>query len=372
MVKKVLIFRKRLLPYSETFIADQGSNLKNYEAQFVGLQEDITGIHLLDNLAVNILDRHTDQIKLSKLYFRLGLGVNAHWFKSIQIDHPKLIHAHFLNDGIDAVSIAERLGIPSITTLHGHDITKQEKHTFLKKGSQFLFNKVDKVIAVSNYIADQALQKGCPENKLVQHSIGINLERFQQDKEESDSPSLLFVGRLVEKKGVTFLLKAMHLLSKNHPEMELTIVGDGHLKAVLQQEALDKNLLVNFVGKQNAEQIRQLMSKSWIFVAPSITADNGDAEGLGMVFLEAQALQTPVVSFASGGVIEAVENESTGLLCGEKDVNSLAENIDTLLKSETLRREFGQRGRERIEYYFDVKKQCRILETIYDDVCHQA
>jgi len=106
-------------------------------------------------------------------------------------------------------------------------------------------------------------------------------------------------------------------------------------------------------------------------VAPSITADNGDAEGLGMVFLEAQALQTPVVSFSSGGVVEAVENESTGLLCAEKDVSSLAENIDTLLSNQSLREEFGKCGRERVEKLFDIRKQCKLLEDIYDDVCHQ-
>jgi glycosyltransferase involved in cell wall biosynthesis len=112
-------------------------------------------------------------------------------------------------------------------------------------------------------------------------------------------------------------------------------------------------------------EIRQQLARCWLFVAPSITAASGDMEGLGMVFLEAQALQTPVVSFRSGGLVEAVEEGTTALLSEEKDVAGLTENIAQLLENATLRHNMGAEGRKRVEENFDVRKQCAKLESIY-------
>ena len=88
-----------------------------------------------------------------------------------------------------------------------------------------------------------------------------------------------------------------------------------------------------------------------------------------MVFLEAQALRTPVVSFRSGGVVEAVEDEASGLLCAEKDIDALADNVRILLENSSLRRHMGQQGRARVERDFDVRKQCAKLEQIYNRLC---
>jgi glycosyltransferase involved in cell wall biosynthesis len=124
-------------------------------------------------------------------------------------------------------------------------------------------------------------------------------------------------------------------------------------------------LNVVFAGTASAAEIREQLARSWLFVAPSITAQSGDAEGLGMVFLEAQALQTPVVSFRSGGLVEAVEEGVTALLSEEKDIAGLADNIANLLENSSLRHHMGQAGRERVEQHFDLRKQCAKLESIY-------
>lgn len=301
--------------------------------------------------------------------FRGGLGGGKAWIEAVRDQLPALIHAHFFNDGIDAVKLADRLSIPVVTTVHGHDITKHENAVAQSQGNRHFFDRVDRVIAVSEFIARQALAKGCPEHKLVQHYIGIDLEKFAQQKQETDHPSLLFVGRLVEKKGCTYLLQAMEQLKPRFPELTLTLVGDGELKSSLQQEAASRLLNVDFTGSESADQIRERLAQCWLFVAPSITAADGDAEGLGMVFLEAQALQTPVVSFSSGGVVEAVADQSTGLLCEEKDVAGLADNIASLLENSTLRHNMGVEGRKRVEEHFDIRKQCAKLELIYDGLC---
>ncbi len=363
--RKVIIFRKRLLAFSETFISAQGKNLPHIQAVFCGYESDPSGFHLLDNQPVELLEARSANMSTSKFMLRSGLIQNHPWLAAMATFDPLLIHAHFLGDGIDAMRLSNRLDLPLVTTLHGHDITKQKMSARQRSKMHQLFDCCACIIAVSDFIAEKTLERGCPENKLVKHSIGIDLPAFTDKKEESEYPSLLFVGRLVEKKGCTFLLKALRRLQTKFPQMTLTIVGDGNLRQALQQEAEDYHLQVEFVGIESPDQIRRRLASSWLFVAPSITADNGDAEGLGMVFLEAQALQTPVVSFQSGGVVEAVENGESGLLCIEKDINQLAENIEYLLENSEIRQQMGRNGRHRVETLFDLKKQCATLEQLY-------
>lgn len=361
----VAIFRKRLLSYSETFIADQGNMLPGYRALFCGFNTDRSGIHLLEANAPLLLEDYAFLPGLAKFMLRRGFGGGRTWLQAIGSQAPNLLHAHFFNDGLDAVRIGGRLGLPVVTTLHGHDITKHENAPASSRVNREFFARVDRVIAVSNFIAIQALARGCPESKLVQHYIGIDLDRFTRQKNESDEPSLLFVGRLVEKKGCTYLLQAMELLQSRFPGLQLTIIGEGELRLELQREARSRGLNVDFLGAASADVIREHMARSWIFVAPSITAENGDTEGLGMVFLEAQALQTPVVSFRSGGLVEAVDEGRTALLCAEKDIVALAANIGDLLDNRALRHNMGIEGRKRVEQGFDIRKQCARLETIY-------
>lgn len=368
MTSTVAIFRKRLLSYSETFIADQGQLLPHYRSIFCGYQKDHSGFDLLAGSKIILLSDHCRILSLSKFLFRKGASAGEGWINAIARESPAIVHAHFFSDGLDAVKLATRLNLPLVTTVHGHDITKHENAATHDPANRRFFDRVDRVIAVSEFIAGQALARGCPEHKLVRHYIGIDLEKFTRPKAESEQPSLLFVGRLVEKKGCTYLLQAMERLNSRFPDLSLTIIGEGELKASLQQEVIERGLNVTFAGSATSTEIREQLARCWLFVAPSITAASGDSEGLGMVFLEAQALRTPVVSFRSGGLVEAVEDGVSALLSEEKDVAGLASAIATLLEDSSLRREMGAAGRKRVEDHFDVRKQCAELESIYDDL----
>jgi len=369
LTSTVAIFRKRLLSYSETFIADQGRGLPTWRGIFCGYQRDTSGQRLLADARQILLYDHSKPGALSKFLLRHEIGGGKGWLDAIAQESPALIHAHFFNDGVDAVKIGQRLDLPVITTLHGHDITKHENAQADSSTNRRFFQRVERVIAVSDFIARQALARGCPESKLLQHYIGIDLDSFCQPRQESDHPSLLFVGRLVEKKGCTYLLQAMARLKASYPELTLTIIGGGDLEAVLRREAAERQLAVNFAGTASATEIRSQLARCWAFVAPSVTAQNGDAEGLGMVFLEAQAMQAPVVSFRSGGLVEAVEEGVSALLSEEKDVAGLADNIATLLECQSLRQSMGEAGRARVEQHFDLRKQCSKLEAIYAKLC---
>lgn len=363
--RSVCIFRKRLLAYSETFIADQARFLPTYEALFSGFSKDRSGIELLGDSEKLLLEDFSGWPQLAKFKLRLGLVPHAGWLAAIRAHTPDLLHAHFLADGVDAIRLGNLLSRPVITTVHGHDITKRDNQAAERRRRRFFFDRVDRVIAVSDFIASRALARGCPEHKLVRHYIGIDIDKFSQPRQESEYPSLLFVGRLVEKKGCTYLLQAMERLRGRYPGLKLDVIGDGELRASLQREAVERRVDAEFHGAASAEEIRRQMARCWVFVAPSVTAENGDTEGLGMVFLEAQALQTPVVSFRSGGLVEAVDEGRTALLSAERDVAGLAANIGDLLDNSALRHNMGVEGRKRVEQGFDIRKQCASLEAIY-------
>ena len=126
MTSTVAIFRKRLLSYSETFIADQGRHLPTWRSIFCGYQRDSSGQQLLGDASRILLDEHSKLGALSKFLLRHELAGARGWLDTIRRESPELIHAHFFNDGIDAVKIGKRLDLPVITTVHGHDITKHD------------------------------------------------------------------------------------------------------------------------------------------------------------------------------------------------------------------------------------------------------
>ncbi len=364
MSETVLVFRKRLLAYSETFIADQGAFLPKMNALFTGFTKDKSGFKLLEQLACCLQQDHAWHAGMARLQLRVGLGVNARWLQALRQHKPTVLHAHFGPDALAAIPIARALDIPLIATFHGFDITKSDARRAYKQHRDEVFESAHTIIAVSNYIKQKLLAAGCPEQKIKQHYIGINTDRFSGEKQESAQPTVLFIGRLVDKKGCAYLLDAMKKVQDLIPELRLQIVGDGPLRASLEQQALALRS-VEFLGVKSADEIRTLMSQAWVFCTPSIVAASGDAEGLGMVFLEAQALATPAVSFDTGGVVEAIAHEQTGLTVPEKNIDALAEALTTLLSDEALRREYGRRGVERVQEAFNIRKQCIALEDIY-------
>jgi colanic acid/amylovoran biosynthesis glycosyltransferase len=170
---------------------------------------------------------------------------------------------------------------------------------------------------------------------------------------------------LVEKKGCAYLLRAMASVQQTHPDCLLTIIGDGPLRGSLESQARELGVTCRFLGAQPPAIVREHLQQTRIFCAPSVTAKNGDSEGLGIVFAEAQAMGIPVVSSLHGGIPEVVVHGRTGLLAGERDHEALAAAIASLLGDSSLWEQFRHSARAHIEHSFDLAKQTAELETIY-------
>ena len=193
------------------------------------------------------------------------------------------------------------------------------------------------------------------------------MDKFTPNPLVKREPIVLFVGRLIEKKGCEYLIQAIAQVQKTIPNIELVVIGDGILRSSL--ENLANNLLSNyrFLGVKPQETVQEWMNKAFLLGAPSVTTATGESEGLPIVILEAQAMGLPVISSIHAGIPEAIVHEETGFLTQEKDGESLAKYILTLFENVELREKFSTLGRRRIETEFNLKLNAAKLEEIYDN-----
>lgn len=391
----VLIYRDRLLPYSETFIPAQVEAMARYRGHYVGVTAQQPGIELARD-RLHLLETHVRWPQASKTAFRLIKRVPRNFLKALQAQSPRLIHAHFGPDGIFASHLAGKLQTPLIVTFHGYDatlaLTPEQSEAGRHLGSQLhqllyhrgtfykrryveqrsqLFAQADQIVAVSDCIRQQLIAQGCPDDKIKVHYIGIDRSKFEPNPATQREPVVLFVGRLVAKKGCTSLLSAMESVQSLHPGVRVVVIGDGPLRSQLEQQAQASRCSVEFLGAQPSAVVRDWMNRARIFCVPSQVTEQRDIEGLGMVFAEAQAMGLPVVSFASGGVPEVVRHGKTGLLAPEKDVEALGKALHRLLDDGELWEKMAIAGQRHIAENFDLAKNTPQLENIYDEVLRQ-
>lgn len=370
----VIIFRDHLLYPSETFVLAQAQSLQNFKPFFVGSRR-VTGLDLPSN-STQVINRYGASAKMIEIPFKLW-GFAPNFFHKIKRQNPVLVHAHFGPDGALAMTLSRKLQIPLMVTFHGYDATIKPEYAnrFYFSGHRMYFRRREELmreailfIAVSRFIKSKLLDQGFSPDKIRVHYIGIDVEMFRADASIMRDRTILFVGRLVEKKGCEYLIHAMNNVQAEFPDAELVIVGDGPLRSSLESLASEKLQRFRFVGWQSPEQVRGWMNRAIILCGPSITSGSGDTEGFGLVFAEAQAMGLPVVAFDSGGISEVVDNGRTGILAPEGDADGLASGIIRLLENDSLWKEFSQNARERVCSHFDLQKQTRKLEELYTEV----
>jgi glycosyltransferase involved in cell wall biosynthesis len=209
------------------------------------------------------------------------------------------------------------------------------------------------------------LERGYPAADTETHYIGVDTDLFAPGEEEKDDGLVLFVGRLVEKKGCAYLIKAMAAVRRQLPKAHLVIIGDGPLRAPLEALAGKEDCRCEFLGVQPPPRVHELMGRASLVAVPSVTAQNGDTEGLPLVVCEAQAMGLPVVGFHHAGIPEAVLHGVTGLLCPERREDELASHLACLLADRTLREKFGLEARYRMRTHFNLQTQTAALELFY-------
>lgn len=288
------------------------------------------------------------------------------WLKLLRIlPEYDIVHAHWL---IPQGMIQSFYRKPYIVTGHGGDVTSLNKG-ILKYLKIRCIKKAKKLIVVSKALKEQAVRL-CPQKEAEVLSMGCDISKFGTEYRvrnyfhQGEQKVVLFVGRLVEVKGVAYLIEAMRQV-----DARLVIVGDGPLKESLMRQASDMQNRVEFLGSKSHEELPEIYASADVFVASSITAKDGQKEGLGLVLLEAMASGLPVIGSSSGGIPEIVQDGYNGYLVQEKNVSELAGKINWLLSKDELRTKMsknGMRTAAQRDYKVIAQKYAEILEGLID------
>jgi colanic acid/amylovoran biosynthesis glycosyltransferase len=290
-----------------------------------------------------------------------------------KIDFPvfDVIHAHFGSRG-NLVVLLRDLGVISgkiVTTFYGHDVTRAPKRGMSDIYHE-LFSKGDLILVLSNFMKNQLIELGCPPEKIKIHHLGIDTNRFTvktQYSQNGFSVNLITIGRLVEKKGIEYAIRAVSEISKTLHGVHYRIIGDGPLRDKLENTIRECNVgnFIELLGPKSQDEVIHILSQADIFIAPSVTAMDGDTEGTPTVLMEAQALGLPVISTLHSGIPEVVEDGESGILVPERDVRLLADQIEKMIKNKKGWAIMGRKGRTKVESEFNINLQNDKLVEMY-------
>jgi colanic acid/amylovoran biosynthesis glycosyltransferase len=359
------IFRSPLFNASETFVQTHALSLRRYRPLVVGLEDKGNAWPELRERLLVATGAEAAALKF--------FGMPGGLARRLAAERPRIVHAHFATDGLLALPLAEALGVPLVTTLHGFDVTRSRRGMlgsgrlswvrYALRGER-LRQRGTLFIAVSDAIRAKAVAQGFPPERTVTHLNGVDLARFTRPS-ALDPGLVLHVGRLVEKKGTALLLRAMAQV-----EGTLVVIGDGPLRPALDRQAAALGLgeRVRFLGNLPPDEVAQWMARAWVLAVPSVTAADGDSEGLPTVIAEAAAASLPAVVSDHSGLPEAVVEGETGFIVPEGDAPALARALKDVLAFPEVRERMSAAARRLAEERFDAAKQAAGLEALYDRV----
>ncbi len=271
---------------------------------------------------------------------------------------PDLVHAHWwFPNGIAGTWVARMGNIPLVTTLHGTDVRMARNISISRPAFRHVLQHSAAVTAVSNWLADEAQSIVSVKRPLVA-PMPVATELFTPSPESARTENLLFVGRLMAQKGIELLIDTLALLPSN---IGLDIVGDGPDRAALEARAssLGLSARLRWHGAVRQPDLVPFYQKARALVIPSLL------EGLGLVAVEAQLCETPVIAFASGGLTDVIQHDRTGILVKERSTDALASAIRDLIARVDLGASIGAAGRMYALAHFAPESVARRYADIY-------
>jgi colanic acid/amylovoran biosynthesis glycosyltransferase len=292
-------------------------------------------------------------------------------FLSRDIHSYDIVHCHFGPNGNLGAWLKGLGAIEGklITTFHGYDISEYVE----KQGDgvyDSLFETGDWFLPISERWREKIIGLGCKEHRVSVHRMGVDTSKFSfasHKPREDGKIHLLTVARLVEKKGVRYGIQAVAKVLNKHPNVEYIIVGDGPLKDELKSlvDSLNLSDHVKLLGWKRQEEIVELMRNGDILLAPSVTTENGDQEGIPVVLMEALSQGLPVLSTQHSGIPELVQDGKFGFLVPERDVDALAEKLEYLIEHPELWPKMGRAGRDYVARHHDINRLNDQLVNLY-------
>ncbi len=255
-------------------------------------------------------------------------------------------------------------GIPVVHSYYTAEIKLMESLGFLGRVLRLLLHTADVKTAISTYVKGLL---GYEDVIIIPYASALDVKEFHPPKEKPEKPVILFVGRLVERKGVRYLIEATKILKEMGVDISLHIVGDGPLRKELEEltKGLGLDSVVLFKGRVGGNELIEEYKNSHIFVLPSIVDSRGDTEGLGVVLIEALTFGLPVIGSRVGGIPDIIIDKETGLLINEKDPVELASAIEYLLLNWEEAKKMVVMGQRRIKDKFSPEGVADKILEIY-------
>ena len=240
-------------------------------------------------------------------------------------------------------------------TSHGADIYGL-KDPASKIFRRFVLRNVDACAAVSTAMRDEISRESGDARNIKVIPMGVDLKfRFVPGSNAPKKHQLLFVGRLVEKKGLCYLLEALPFIRHEVPDVSLLIIGDGHKKNILKKFAFDSGLddCVTFLGAVPNTKLVTYYQSSELLVFPSIIAEDGDREGLGLVPVEAMGCGCGVVVTDLSAIRDVVQNGINGIVVPQRSAKAIAQAVVRLFSNRSQLERYRRMGRQSVCEKFD-------------------
>jgi|GEM_PF-1766732 len=365
---EVLFLRGQWLPLSERFIHDEVSCLKRYKPVVLCLSRN--GIFeqkfevLSDERFSCLWSREYPLVPPDKEGSR---SQAIQWaMAEIKSRNIKLLHAQFISDAVFFMDLKRLSGLPLVVSVRGHDLYAQRP---FELGP--VFATADIFLARSGTMKNDLIKRGCPPEKVFVCHSGINLPKKAPFKTPASKDTrLLMAGRFVEKKGTVFGINVFNKLCEEFDNLKLYIVGNGPkmeevLAAIRQSPFAAK--IVHCAELPNPK-VLELMKKCHLLLHPSLTASDGDKEGVPGVIMEAMANGLPVVASDNGSITEIVKHKETGIVFKEANLDDAAINTRFAIKNIARLDVLKDKAWQKVKTGFNVVEETAKLEAVYDSL----
>ncbi|MFY0687766.1 MAG: glycosyltransferase family 4 protein [Cyclobacteriaceae bacterium] len=274
------------------------------------------------------------------------------WLRRKKIE---TVLAEYLNLASNVMDTCKELNVPLVTTALGYEISNYSVLQKYENGYRNLFKHCKKVVIVSNHMRENLRRFDCPEDKIIYSPAGPD-ETFFEVEPSYNTLNVLAIGRFVEKKAPYLTILAFQKVLRKVPKARLIMAGDGDYLPMCKDlvDSLKMSENVFFLGIINQAKQKELLADSSVFVQHSKVATSGDSEGTPVAILDAMAAGLPVVSTRHAGIPEVVEEEISGFLVKEGDIDDMADKIIILLKDKSLIKEMGRNGRANVKKNFSL------------------
>jgi colanic acid/amylovoran biosynthesis glycosyltransferase len=302
------------------------------------------------------------------------------FFRAIERRHVALLHSHLTSSGYNDLPLKRRFGLPHVVSAYGADIWKLGMLEEWRQKYAVMFRESEALLAEGNAMREKIIALGCPSDKVRILHLGVDLAKVRLIPRQPGDDGVircLMACRAIEKKGLIYGLHAFANVAQRHRNLRLDMILCGESKGCLRlireikSAAAERGIAnsITWYGAQRYDDYLRIAERAHLYLAPSVHAANGDAEGgCPMAVIELSAAGMPVLSSRHCDIAEAVLDGVSGYLAPEKDVDALTDRLEFLVTHPEKWPQMGRAGRAHVEAEYNAALQPGRLENLYDEL----